>query len=359
MGVVKEQFEKVLIHLKERGIKEAYNFAYYRYFFSVHNHFIAKLINIIAPYPPHIEVEITTKCNLRCLMCEHTYWNEPGKNMTFDQFVHIVDQFPKLKLIGITGIGESFLNKDFMKMVKYCKDRKQYVEVFDTFYFWDKDISYKMVAMGLNRVLPSFDATTENTYNKIRAKSNFTRVVKNIRDLFAAKEEAKKKLPEVCFHYIVSNENIDEMLLYMDLIRDVSGVQDVSIQFTEVLHGFKEIQDQLVKIPETLVEDCNKKASKLNIKLLWNRNVYRKKPDYSQCTLWTMPFIFVTGHVVPCCGGNEANRREFQKETSLGNILEQDFKTIWKGEKYKKLRKLLGQNKVPVQCEQCPAFCKK
>lgn len=357
MGLIKEQLKKIWINYKERGFREAYNYACFRYLFSVHNHFIARLISLWAPYPPYIEIEISTCCNLKCLMCEHTYWDEPGKNMTYEQFLHIMKIFPKLKWVDITGIGEGFLNKDYIRMVEYIKSKNIYLELYDPFYFWDKEISYKMVSLGLNRIQPSFDAATEKTYNLIRAGSDFNRVVKNLRDLFIVKKELNKILPEVSFHFIVSKTNINEMLPYLDLVKDISGGQEISVQYTEVLYGFKEIKGELINIPDSMVQDVEKKAEKMNIKILWNRNVtHKNRPDFSQCTLWTMPFIFVTGHVIPCCGGNEANRRDFQKEHSLGNIFEEDFETIWNNEKYKKLRRLLRQNRMPTQCTNCPTF---
>jgi len=69
-----------------------------------------------------------------------------------------------------------------------------------------------------------------------------------------------------------------------------------------------------------------------------------------------MPFIFVTGHVIPCCAGNEAGRRDFQKETSLGNVFIQSFKEIWKGKKYKALRKMIREGKVPPPCVDCSLY---
>ncbi len=69
-----------------------------------------------------------------------------------------------------------------------------------------------------------------------------------------------------------------------------------------------------------------------------------------------MPFIFVTGHVIPCCAENEANAREFQKKTSMGNVFKQSFREIWYGEKYRSLRKMLREGKVPPPCVNCPIY---
>jgi len=82
------------------------------------------------PYPWCLEIETSTACNLKCVMCEHTYWNEPPKFMTFDQFKHIVDQFPRLKRVCPTGIGNGFLNPDYPRMLEYLKKRNYYVELY-------------------------------------------------------------------------------------------------------------------------------------------------------------------------------------------------------------------------------------
>jgi hypothetical protein len=68
----------------------------------------------LGPYPKQLEVEVTTACNLRCTICEHTYWTEKPRHMTFEQFKHVVDQFPGLRWIGMTGIGSGFLNPDYL-----------------------------------------------------------------------------------------------------------------------------------------------------------------------------------------------------------------------------------------------------
>jgi MoaA/NifB/PqqE/SkfB family radical SAM enzyme len=80
------------------------------------------------------------------------------------------------------------------------------------------------------------------------------------------------------------------------------------------------------------------------------------KPGVKNCKEYIMPFIFVTGHVTPCCGQNEANAREWQKNLSLGNALEKPFREIWYSPRYKQMRKLIRENKVPKECVLCPAY---
>ena len=138
----------------------------------------------LAPYPGRIELEITNRCSLRCAKCEHTYWKEPPRDLSLEDFKNIIDQFPKLKWIGLTGIGESFLHKDFFKMLEYVKSRDVIVELYDTFYFIDKEKGKKLIHVGLDRLLPSIDASTKAAYEKIRVGSNFDLVINNIKEHF-------------------------------------------------------------------------------------------------------------------------------------------------------------------------------
>jgi radical SAM protein with 4Fe4S-binding SPASM domain len=120
-----------------------------------------------------------------------------------------------------------------------------------------------------------------------------------------------------------------------------------------MLLEFREVKDLYVEIPEDIIKIAEEKARNFGIKVVWSADVPKVKPPVTRCIEWSMPFIFVTGHVIPCCSGNEAGKRDFQKQTALGNIFEQSFKEIWYGEKYKKFRRMLREGKVPVQCKNC------
>ena len=347
------KFKRILFLLKHKGIKYTYNFIYFHIFFGTKNPFLIKLLYWLEPYPSYLEIEVTTKCNLRCIMCEHTYWDEPNKDMSFEEFKGIVDQFPKLKWIGLTGIGESFINKDFMRMLKYVKLKNVFVELYDNFYFIDEKTARELIEIGVDKIFISLDASTKETYEKIRIGSNFERVANNIKNLIRLKEEMKSYFPEISFHYIVNKLNLPEVPQYIELVYSLTKGKKITIQFTRMLHEFKETKDLFTEIPEEIIEKTNKKAKGMNINLSWNADVPQSKPPISKCTEWTMPFIFVTGHVIPCCAGNEAGDRIGQKETALGNVFEQSFKEIWYGRKYRSLRKMLSQGKLPLACKDC------
>lgn len=350
------KIRRVLFLLRKKGIKYTLNYIHFNLFFATKNPLFLKFLYWFAPYPSYLEVEVTTRCNLKCLICEHTYWREPSRDMTFEQFKRIIDQFPGLKWIGLTGIGESFLNKDFMKMVGYVKDKNIFVELFDTFYFIDEKTAKELIEMGVDKMFISLDAATKETYEKIRVGSNFERVLGNLKRFFEIKQETKAYFPQIAFHYIVNTLNLKEIPQYIELVHSLAPREKVTVQLTRMLHQYKEVENLFVEIPGETMRLAEEKAKQFGIKLVWNADVAEAKPPIQKCSEWTMPFIFVTGHVIPCCAGNEAGNRDFQKKTALGNIFEQDFKKIWRGPRYRALRKMLGLGRVPPPCRNCSIY---
>lgn len=66
-------------------------------------------------------LEITSKCNLRCLHC----YNESGilKNeISFELFKRLIDEFDEKPDITFSG-GEPLLHPDIWKMLEYAQDK--------------------------------------------------------------------------------------------------------------------------------------------------------------------------------------------------------------------------------------------
>lgn len=350
------KFKRLVFLLRTKGLKYTYNYIHFSLLFGTKDPLLLKFLYWLEPYPSYIEIEVTTRCGLKCIMCEHTYWKEKNRDMSFSEFKSIVDQFPGLKWIGLTGIGESFLNKDFIKMLGYVKGKDIFVELYDNFYFLDNKTIKELFELGIDKIFISLDAATKETYEKIRVGSNFGKVVNNLKTLFRLKKERKAYFPQIGFHYIVNKLNLKEIPQYIDLVHSLTNGQNTVIRFTRMLHSFKEVENLFTEIPPEIIKLSEDKAKKLGIEVDWNADVPTEKPSLEKCTEWTMPFVFATGDVIPCCAGNEAGNRDFQKRTALGNVFEKSFKEIWKGQKYTDLRKKLKEGKVPPACINCSLY---
>ena len=313
----------------------------------------------IAPYPKQIEVEVTTACNLKCIICEHTYWKEKAQNLTYTQFLRIMSQFPTLHWIGMTGIGSSFLNKEYMKMLEYLKKvKKCYVEFFDSFYMFDEEKSYQCVQLGIDKIWVSIESPNREVYNKIRVGADFDTVVNNIKNLIKIKKKLKSPIPELWFHFIINKYNMDELFDYVDFVEQFvnmeKGLSKPVVYFTNLL-SFKEIADLTVSIPKEKIVALEKYLRKKKMFYVFNENVVCNLP-MKFCTKWTEPFILVTGDVQPCCAINEANVREYQIKYSFINIFKEDFKSFWYSDKMKKFLSTLRSGKINDICKYCHIY---
>ena len=328
------------------------------------------LLNTLFPklgidlFPPFLEIEPTTVCNFCCIICEHSYWCEPSKNMTFNEFKHIFNQFGRLKWIGLTGIGSSYLNPDFHKMVAYAKSKGTIVELMDHFaHFKDDEQIKELLEIGPDFQFVSTYGATKQSFEKICVGSNFEKIEHNIKTFVKLKKQMKKKFPILNFHYIITSESKDEALDFIDFVHSLN-TEVGEILMTPLLHNFKEAEKFAVSIDEEYIKKIRQRAKKYQIPITVNMCALQEaegleeKPPLTQCKEYIMPFVFVTGDVTPCCGQNEANQREWQKKTSAGNLLKTHFRKIWYSEKYKNIRKMIRKNQCPQECAFCPAYNK-
>jgi MoaA/NifB/PqqE/SkfB family radical SAM enzyme len=363
----------MLYLLRKRGFRALANFLFIKIFVPVGEgsgavafFFVGPLIRRfpqLAPYPYNVEIEVTTKCNKRCIICEHTYWkDQKERHLSFREFKHIVDQFPKLKWVNLTGEGDAFLNKDYLKMIRYLKLKDIPVYLVDSFDLLNEEIAKELLEIGVDGIYISMDAATKETYEKIKVGCSFERSIANIKRLIKLKKEMKSPIPELCFRYVVSTLNLKEMPDFIELVSslgDRSSLGDGShVEYCGLL-VFDEVKHLYVpKIPEDIVREVLRKSKEHDILVLFPHAEPHRFPSINHCLAWMEPYIMMGGYVLPCCAVLMSNQREFLRMHSFGNIFEKSFREIWYSERYKRFRQTVNNSKakVPLLCRGCRAY---
>ena len=357
------KYKRTLKYLyKKYGLRRAYNFLWVKLFVKECG---PAIINPLwsafpewAPYPTHIELEVTTKCHLKCAICEQRYWKETPQNISWDNFVRIINQFPNLKWIGLAGIGTNFCHPDFVKMLKFLKDRNIFVEFVDHLDLMTEEKTRAIVEMGVDRIWISIDGAKKETYEGIKVGTSFERMTDHLKTLIRIKKELNSPLPELFFRFVATKQNIHEAPDFVDMIASLGKREDFGdgsyIEIAGLLY-FNEISDDyyLAEIPQTIKDEVLRRAKAAGITVAFSHSHPTRRRPRHFCAAWVEPFIFVTGEVNPCCAQNEANQRELQRKNSLGNIFEKPFKEIWYSEKYKSFRRNMPDYSKPV-----PDYCK-
>lgn len=319
----------------------------------------------LTPFLWDIEVEVTTRCYLRCVMCEHTHWPDKAylnQDLCLESLKALLDGIPNLKWINLTGEGSCFLNKDFMAMLRFAKARGLYVDLAHDFVYLPLEIAQELVDLSIDRLYLSIDGATKSTYESIRVGADFDKVMENLKMLLRLKRYRHSPLPEICFRMAFFKSNIHEMEALLDLVHSL-GLKDLgdepSINYVGLL-DFEEVRDLVAELPKELKIRIEAKARRYGIKLYWSHITHQEriKPPLDYCTFWSEPYIMIGGYVLPCCSVLMSNKRPVLEQLAFGNINEHSLREIWNTPRYQYFRSLVvnSKGKVPRICVGCRSF---
>jgi MoaA/NifB/PqqE/SkfB family radical SAM enzyme len=119
--------------------------------------------------PTLVQIETTTKCNLRCRMCLRTQTNpDLNYDMSPNVFKLIIDQLvclpfkkPTLRLVGL---GEPLLNPHIISMVRYAKRKGFLVDLVSNFTLANPKTMEKLVETQLDYLGVSLDAASPKVF---------------------------------------------------------------------------------------------------------------------------------------------------------------------------------------------------
>lgn len=198
----------------------------------------------------------------------------------------------------------------------------------------------------------SMDGASKNTFEGIRIKGNFDKVVANIKNLTQHCPNLK-----VAFWIVVSNKNYKECKATIDVAKH-TGVNKITFQ-TYLSNWGKDEMEQKINDVSTEKSTIHKHID-LAVKegALKNVQVNRYNGDYmtkdKPCQWpWTSLYIDASGNVVPCCVLADSDTMNF------GNVFETNIREIWNSKTYKDFRKQHATGDIPDACKACYKMEKK
>jgi radical SAM protein with 4Fe4S-binding SPASM domain len=302
--------------------------------------------------PTRIDVEPTIRCNFECITCQRTYWDRTAPDMTFEQFQHIYESFPRIKHLKIQGIGEPMLNRDLWRMVAFAKQRNSFVMTYTNgSYLHVGDNAAHVLNSGLDLLFVSIDGGTRETFESLRRLSSFDLVVENLAALI--RRRGGGRTPHIGLWVVGTPQNIRELPQIVDLAK-TTGADEVFLQV--ILNTFSYKQDvgnRLVQLQLARNEDS---AALLNSAMEYARAAgvlltMATDKAYSESrkcqAAWETAYISVEGLVVPCCTIADP------RVSNMGNILEEPIEKIWTGDRYREFRSRILNHDLLAPCLNC------
>ena len=180
---------------------------------------------ILKSRPRQMQVLLTTKCNLKCIMCSVRKGNY---EISEKVLAFLKEQIPYLERILWQG-GEVFLYKNFCELLDLA-GRHNVVQGFITNGLLLDDKNIDLILKYNISLSVSIDAVTKEIYEKIRFGGKFESLIKVLEKLNKKRKENKQ------FSYVMAT------VIMNDNYKQVEQMVNFALKY-----GFKEIWFQLVR----------------------------------------------------------------------------------------------------------------
>ena len=292
-------------------------------------------------FPLHLNIEITTICNLACTFCYHSDLKpEEKKHMSFDLFKKIIDEAKLFKLpsVNLNGLGESMTHPRLIDMIKYCKESGIEDIMFHTNGTVMTEKQAKgIVEAGLTQIIFSLDTTNKKNYEEMRVGANFEEVNANVEKFINIRNNLKSKLPVVRVTMVLTASTIDQVQDFKSKWKDkadhITG-QDLIYSFdaegtADQNSGWKSKEKSYYKIDKEKIIEEEKK----------NKQFFRCAYLYQSLK------IHPDGKVDPCTPRNAP---------TVGDVKD-GLSNVWLGEKITNMRRMhdMGKWYEVDSCKKC------
>lgn len=337
--------------------------------------------NGYAFFPQVINLELTSRCNMRCRMC--WLWGDTGvgntqtkHEMDFKTVKRIIDEIAPFKPVIYLQGGEVLVRSDAIEIMRYLRTKK-IIFGFTT----NGTLISPMIAKAIVKYATYISISIhglKHTHDQLMGDGSFQKAMYGLKNLIVAR--GKKVLPIIKIGCLTPNLPYKEMeeLYTWAKKNKVDYLQFGHLQFitSRKAEAHKKLLKKMFDIDCKRIDGYIRDDVNLNSDMLWQNLLKIKKassgiprvvyaPNLSspkmvknwyygdansmkECCFfpWFSAIIKSNGNVVPC---GEYRHPEYV----AGNIFTKDFKTIWNNHSMRNFRCILKKNRFLPGCDRC------
>ncbi|OGW83563.1 MAG: hypothetical protein A2987_03910 [Omnitrophica bacterium RIFCSPLOWO2_01_FULL_45_10] len=302
--------------------------------------------------PLHIDLGITTGCNMACSYCYGVLQGRTNARHRFDMprpaLIRLLKDSKEIgvRSIAFIGEGENTLNDALYDALLYARDIKLDVSLATNGLLLNKE-RVEDTLSSLSWLRFNISAASPSSFFKIHRIKGFDSVIENIR-LYVEKKRSCHFKAAIGMQMVLTRENMDDIVPLAKLGRK-TGVDYL------VIKPCSDDPDRRLNAPEEYhdMEDPLKEAERLsadNYKVIvrWNKIKNQGLKGFKVC-YGTHFLINISGDgsVFPCGHFFNMRRDEFR----MGNIIETPLAKIVKSRRYWEAQKKICSIDVNRDCE--------
>jgi len=301
------------------------------------------LIRSLLALPSIIQLEPTTKCNLKCKHCIRT--SEVNSDISISLFKSILKQLaPKNKrkkpLLFLTGLGEPFLNPNIFHMIKYAKRLGFQVGLTSNLTIMNQSIAKKLIATDLDFLSISIEYADKELFEFIREGAVFEKVLSNIQLLVQVRKQLGSNKPKITLESVIfDNTTINQIVRLIDLAKTLR-VDGIVFPAQTSPHKIHTRYNELT----CLLRHLSVKVNYIKIELISPSKI---------CEALNRCYITFDGKVLPCSASVQLFPRKEYPRFQFGCLKAESFKNIWFSKRYKLFRIKVALGLFPYLCRYC------
>jgi MoaA/NifB/PqqE/SkfB family radical SAM enzyme len=290
----------------------------------------ANQLDYVADFPLFIQLDVDQSCNFKCPHCMladdkgvRTYFSrETIEPHEFDNILREASQH-QCPSISLQGTNEPLLSRELETQIKKAK-ASGFLDIMinSNGSALTEKRARSLLGAGLTRLRFSIDASTEDTFKKVRVGGDFAKVRDNILRFMRIKKEMGLKLPLVGVSFCVLADNSHE--------------KDDFLAFWANKVDFVSIQRFTAPTPDKYWEK------------FYPDSVDEEPFEGFKCPQPFQRLVIRNRDITPCCTW-------FSRELSLGEVGKVSLAEAWRSEKMNELRELhrRGDWHKNATCKKC------
>ena len=176
--------------------------------------------------PKIVSMAITSRCNLRCVMCDHGIRNVKKEDFKEDLVDRASDFIASASLVDLTGLGEPMFSELFWKIL--AKFPVPADPVADDFFLTFNSNGTMLNERNVERVLQSrmrkvrisLDSADSELFGRIR-NTDLGAIVEGVKGLVRRRNELGRSYPKIGIEMTLMQSNLNGVCQMIDLCTDM------------------------------------------------------------------------------------------------------------------------------------------
>ena len=298
-------------------------------------------------------VELTQKCNNRCLVCGGAFANGNGE-LKFDTLQNLSDSLRSLTSVRLSG-GEPLLYPKIIESIKLFTQRNCLVAMSSNGILLTDEIIGELTDAGLAELQISLDGASNTMIRRMRPNTNPESVKKQIGYFVEYSRKVRNTPIFICLTFCITRLNVQEIEDFVKLGQEL-GVAEVRFQrYNPRGTAIEQLSSEENRRIVNLISNLSQNRAYQPRIYLDSRFSGRASTFPFIRTHCIFPFMMMNisadGNVFPCCGTGGY-------DLPLGNLNKQTAYAIQQGELRQKLLRKLCSGTPPEACKGCPLLRK-